>query len=561
MKAVEKAKLKAGKNKPTPVITKKTMFEKTEKWLLNNQKLLFIITTVLFVILSFLMFSLRISEGGDDSTYIQAGYNYSKKFFSYYFTFNAPLYPMFLGIIISIFGINVFFLKLISLIFSYFHIFFIYKALKNRIPQLILFPVLLLVSTNAYFLIFASQTYNEAFFLFFQAVFIYYFLKLEDNITKNGNSLKTNYKAWIVIGILIFVLSMTKNVAIIIIPGIILYYLLNKRFLNILFLIGSFLLIKLPFELIKSLVWGNLSQYKSQSSYVMQVNPYDKSKGLETIGGFFMRLIQNCQVYLSDVLMQILGFKKEYTNIESPLLAFILILVIIAGIILIIRSKNKALQFLMFYGASIIGASFFVLQKMWSQHRIILIEVPVLLIVVFFVLYKLFNRKYFLRLQFVYFLFIMVLVFSGLILTTKKINKNLPTIIHNISGDSYYGYTPDWKNYLLMSDWCAHNLKETDKVACRKPSVSFLFTRSEKFYGVFEVKTTNPDSALAFFKNNNITHVLLSSLRLNPAMPTMNIYNSLQRMVYPIAVKYPYKIQFVNQFGVDEPSYLYKINY
>jgi 4-amino-4-deoxy-L-arabinose transferase-like glycosyltransferase len=561
MKPADKAKLKQKKTKQAPLVIKKTLFDKAEKWFFDKQKILFITISVVFILLAFLLFSLRISEGGDDSTYIQAGYNYSQHFFSYFFYHNAPLYPMFLGLVIRIFGVNLFVLKLISLILSYFHIFFFYKALKNRIPQLVLFPVLIIISTNAFILFFASQTYNEAFFLFFQSLFFYYFIRLEDNIVKQGSSLKNNYQSWLIIGILLFVLTMTKNVAIIIIPAIALYLILYKRYMHIVYLICSFLLIKLPFELIKTLIWGNINQYGAQTSNIIQVNPYDKSKGFETISGFFIRFFENCKVYLSDILFQILGFKKEYTNIESAPLTIIIILILIIGIILIIKSKNKILQLLMFYGASIITASFIVLQKIWSQHRIILIEVPIMLIIIFFVFYKLFNRKSASGFQFLYFIMIIILFISGLILTTQKIKTNIPIIYNNIKGDKYYGYSPDWANYLLMSDWCTKNLKKTDKIACRKPSVSFIFTGNENFFGVFEVKTTNPDSALAYFKDNKITHLLLSSLRLNPGKPTLNIYNSLQRMVYPIAIKYPGKIQFITQIGNEETSYLYKINY
>jgi len=561
MKPADKAKIKAQKKKQKPVILKKTFFDKTEQWLFENQKAIFVGISIAFVLLSIALFSMRISEGGDDSTYVQAGYNYSKHFFKYYFSFNAPFYPMFLSLIISVFGVNLFVLKIISLFFSYFHLFFLYKALKNRIPQLVLFPVLMITATNAFFLFFASQTYNEAFFLFFQSFFLYYFIQFEEKIANTGDSLKKTYKSWLIIGLLIFILSMTKNVAIIIIPSLALYLLLNKKYFHIIYLVGAFLLIKLPYELFKTLVWGNFNQYSSQFSNIMQVHPYDKSKGIETMGGFFGRFVDNCQGYFSDIFMQILGFKKEFTNIESPLLAITIILLLLIGILLIFKSKNKALQLTMFYSASIIGASFFVLQKIWSQHRIILIEVPFILIILFFVFYKLFNKKSASSFQFIYYIFIAIIFIAGIALTTKKINKNIPIIYNNIKGNKSYGYSPDWQNYLLMSDWCANNLSSTDKVACRKPSVSFLYSGSEMFYGVFETKTTDADSALTYFKDNQITHILVSSLRLNPSMPTTNVYNSIQRMLYPITLKFPNKVQFLKQFGDEEASYLYKINY
>ena len=40
-----------------------------------------------------------------------------------------------------------------------------------------------------------------------------------------------------------------------------------------------------------------------------------------------------------------------------------------------------------------------------------------------------------------------------------------------------------------------------------------------------------------------------------------NIISTMQRLLYPVAQKYPQKLTLVKQIGENEPAYLYKINY
>jgi hypothetical protein len=102
-----------------------TLFEKFERWCHENKNLLQILFPSIALIFGILMFDAKISIGHDDALYIMAGNNYSKDFFGYYYTDNAPLYVMFLALPISIFGVNLLLLKFFSLIF------FCYKHFSN----------------------------------------------------------------------------------------------------------------------------------------------------------------------------------------------------------------------------------------------------------------------------------------------------------------------------------------------------------------------------------------------------------------------------------------------
>src|ERR1019366_9252328 len=118
------------------------VFDKLEHWFSNHAQILFKILLGLCLLFSFLLFNYRISEGNDDALYIESGYNYAHNFLHYYYTANAPFYPMFLGAVIALIGIKLFWIKLFSVFFNFFALFFFYKSFKGRMPDALLFPVL-----------------------------------------------------------------------------------------------------------------------------------------------------------------------------------------------------------------------------------------------------------------------------------------------------------------------------------------------------------------------------------------------------------------------------------
>lgn len=537
-----------------------TLFVGVEAWMEKRKTKLSIFVFSLCILFSFLLFNTRISEGGDDSTYILAGSNYAKNFFHYYFSFNAPLYPMFLSLPISIFGLNLLLLKFLSLIFNFFSLFLLYKVFRDRMPHFVLFPILFVTAINSYFLYFASQTYNESFFLFFQSLFFYAFVRLTDKINISENILSKTYLDWLFLGLTMFILTMSKNVAIAVIPAVALYFLFNRKYLNALYSLGAFLCIKIPFEIFKYLAWGSIGQYGAQGAILLQKDPYDASKGTDDVMGFVNRFFDNNIIYLSKRLFQILGFMSENSTATSGGLAVFVILFILWGVFRIIKSQNQLLLMCSLYSLCLMGISFIVLQARWDQPRIVMLYVPFILIIVLYgIHHTLRNSSSGVQAIFLY--FIIAITLAGFISSTSKIKENVPILTKNLKGDNYFGYTRDWVNYLRMSEWCGVNLPDNSLVACRKGPMSFIYSGGKEFFPVYSVFSTDPDSVLAIFKRGKVSHVLLGSLRRNPAKADGSVINTLHRIVQPVMEKYPDKIKQVHQEGTIEPAYLFQINY
>ena len=108
--------------------------------------------------------------------------------------------------------------------------------------------------------------------------------------------------------------------------------------------------------------------------------------------------------------------------------------------------------------------------------------------------------------QGIYIVIVGIICSSVLISSFKRGSENLPIVKKNLSGNIYYGYTPDWQNFLKCSEWCADNLPSNTLVASRKAPMSFVYGKGKKFVPIYSVITkdsltqqSNPDSALAFF--------------------------------------------------------------
>ena len=77
-------------NKPS----RETTLIKLENFLQKNETIIFFSLLLVSLIFSVLLFDIKMSEGNDDSDYIEGAFKLTKDFSSYYST-KAPLYPIF----------------------------------------------------------------------------------------------------------------------------------------------------------------------------------------------------------------------------------------------------------------------------------------------------------------------------------------------------------------------------------------------------------------------------------------------------------------------------------
>lgn len=460
---------------------KQDLLARLDHFFEKNNNLFFWIGMCCAFVFSILLFSLNMSEMGDDSGYVSRAFNLLKN--GTFPSFQGPFYPMVLVPFISLFGMKIVLLKFISMIFILLSLYFFWKAFKDLIPYSLLITVFILLCTNSYILYFSSQTFSEALYLMLQAlmflIFNKYFIKNETDI-----SFKKDYIPLLLLGLIIFLGALTRNVHYGALVGIIFVFILWKKWKSAIGVTLGFGIFYIIFEVIKRLFWSNdVAQIAIQGKQLMYKDPYNAQAGMEDLSGYFSRFVENSETYISRCIYFISGLRSEESNV-SGLLTIFTYLLLVGALILVFR-KNKAVMMTIIYIAAICSVSFIVLQSFWGQWRLIAVFYPYILTALLAFFY--YGLKKFNKFQFIFPLLAAILFFSAIGDTFSKIGKNLPVIQKNLAGDMFAGYTPDWKNFMLMSQWAAKNTPPEFTTASRKPEMSFIYS-GRPFYGIYSVK-------------------------------------------------------------------------
>lgn len=549
-----------GKQKPPvyrPTPKNVSLFDKLDNWF--NKKNTFF-TFLIFgscLFFSLILFQARMDLGGDDSAYILKAYDFIHK--GIFPTYQGPLYPIVLSLFISVFGIKVILLKVVSVIFNLAALFLLYKAFNKRLPAFIFLPVMLLTAINASINNYASLTYSEAFFMMLQAATLFFFFRLNDRLenTGEGFTLKDTYKDWLLAGFFTFCLSLARNIGFAALLAFIIFFIFRKQYRYALYILCAVLVFQIPLMVLEKVVWHVSSQWKSQAATLMLKDPYSPAKGNETFSGFIVRFFGNCNLYLSKRFFQIIGLRSMDSIDTSSGVTFLFIVFALFASYRAFKSKQAYLLITVLYLGGMIAGSFFALQTRWDQPRIIMVYVPLILFLFLFALYDAMKKAPWIGQSLVFYL-IIALVIASTVSTVKASKNNVTVLEKNLHGDIFYGYTTDWVNYLNMSRWCADNLPKESLVAARKAPISFIYTGKE-FFPVYKAFSTDPDTVLSYFHKNKVDYVMLASLRLNPNVNNGMFINTLWQMFAPVAKKYPQKLKLIHKEGESEPAYLYQI--
>lgn len=553
---------KAGTGK---VENEQGLFGKIEAWTNKNERRLFFSLVICTILLTFISFNARISEAHDDALYLEGGWRFVSEFPNYFYTQNAPLYPLVLALLIKILGFKLIIFKLFSALLNLAGFVLFYKAVRQRIPAVVFLPVIIFQACNYLIIYYASMTFTEAFYFFLQGLFFYAAVLILDKLATQGADYKLQWKNWLLLGAAMFLISTLKSGAVVVLPAVLLFFALEKNWKAAAFSFVSYLIFKLPYEVLVKTIWHADNQFKGQSKILFQKDPYDTSLGQEDAAGFIVRFIENIDLSLSKRFYQLIGWKQELATETNGYLTVITLAIALFGFWQLVKDKRREmLLFSLFTGAQL-ALSFVILQVRWDQARITLVGMPVVLIMMFYGLYAAMKQKQWYAL----YLSLAILVSGSVVISSfKRGVANVPIIKRNLKGDKFFGYTPDWQNFLKCSEWCADNLPEKSLVASRKAPMSFVYGHGKKFFPVYSVvhrdtatRQSNPDSALAYFEKNKVTHVMLANLRANPREPGMGVINTIHHILYPVMEKYPQKLRLVHTEGEYEECQVFEFVY
>jgi hypothetical protein len=531
---------------------------KIEMWLHKNAAIVFYVLLGVFVLFSGLYFNARVSITGDDSTYITRAINFWDS--GTYPSYQGPFYPMVLSLVVGLFGMKLLVLKVSSAIFMMVTLVLLYKTFKDKVLYTTLFFTLGVLSVSHYFLFFSSQTFSEPLFMLLQGAFFLYMCKnIEQEESKGWRLSKregVQLGMLVLFGVLMFI---TRTVGFGAMLAALVYFLANKQFKRAVYLAVGFAVLIMLLVGIRSAVWDLPVKSGEQTSQLLNKHPYDSSQGGEDFSGFLQRFKDNSNLYLSKHFMRIIGFRSSEKNTINPLLTVALYLIFLLGVFWFFK-RNKALFFTAVYLAIMFGVTFFSLQKLWDQYRLIIPFVPFVLLFLVSTIVRIVQvSKISLLMK-----LIPVFLCLSIVLTFEKGVKtiHISTLTKNLKGDKFAGFTPDWVSYLQMVDFVSKNLKEENTyVACRKPNIARIYGKGRKFYGIYRIPESSPEELLQLLKHKGVTHVMLASLRKNPNVFTGQTINTVRRYMYAITKKYPQTFRLIKQFGDKEPTYLFEIDY
>jgi hypothetical protein len=548
--------------KKESVITKKAsspqvdLFEKLESFFKTKPFWVVGVPIILGFFTYLLLFDAKVSIGGDDSGYLMRAHRFIEHGeFPFY---QGPVYPMVLGFFMLFFGINLFVLKFLSVLFIVGAIFILYKAFEKHVSPLVLFFALTLVGINSYIGLYASMTYSEAFFVFGLSLFLLFFIRkfIEKESSSFGGKEILNV---FLLSLFVFVLSQIRFVGIATLGAAIVFFILYKKYFHAVAAFGFFAAIYAGYHFFKvSLdVPDGMS---TQMELLFNVDPYDASKGKETIGGFIGRFFGNSDLYLGKTFLTQIGLRPEFSETNS-LLTAIVYLLLLGSAFLFYKNQNKTLVFSFLAFLALMSLTFIVLQTYWDQDRMIVVYYPMLFILLLSGVSLLLNEKNLKLLRLALPVIGFILIIASLSRTLPKLQANTLVVQKNFGGDKYYGFTEDWVNYLKMSEYVGKNLPKETVVGSRKAGMSYVYSNGMTQFGINRVKTENPDELLDLLVENNVSYIIDASLRANPAANTGQTIGTVQRFMYFIRTKYPEAFELVHTIGNSEPAYLYKVNY
>jgi hypothetical protein len=494
-------------------------------------------------LMSFLMFDIKASLSGDDSDYVMYADRFCHDFI--FPGFRGPLYPIVLSPFVLIFGVNLVLLKALSAVFILLSIWLMYKSFYNKIKAVILLPSLLLTSICPYLFFYASYTYSEPFFMFVQSLFIYFFSKYFLTEDEKQYTIKCDWRKYLILGILILALGLTRSIGFGILGVIVLYFLIKLRWKDMIFTLSASGIVFFAFQIFKSIVWTSAGSAYDLRNYLAK-NYYNLNQGMEDFSGFVTRLIENSNIYISKFLYMFMGLRPENTQTISPILTIIIYLLFIICLVSVFR-KNKSLLFVGLYAGIMNFASFIILQSNWQQDRLIVIYYPLIILFLLGGIYYLFSNK--LRsVKFIYPIIIAIIFVGTFSHTQSKVSANFPILQRNITVDKLSGLTPDWRNFILMSQWAAKNIDEDVKIASRKASISYIYT-GRQFETIASVPSQPVDS-LPTIAPEGKSILIVDIVNRNNIYNLHNIENLMPNLKYMILGNMEFEEINVNFIGL-----------
>lgn len=510
------------------------------------------------LLLALVHFDPKVSIAGDDSAYIYRALLFVRK--GQYPSFQGPLYPLLLAPFIALLGLKLAILKMLSVLCTLGTVWFTWRTLRLHEGQRAAWlGILLVMIFNYSVLTFASLTYSEAFFMFLQAVLVWWVARVESRSASLEN--RRSLWRWTVGGLLAVLMFLARSIGMATLASLTLWLLLRRCWREALLLVFGTAAIYGSYHAAKSILFKEKEpHFQSQAEGLLLKDPYNPQAGREDLAGFVSRFQENSVLYFSKRMVQMLGFLPVTSTKKFPALAVLVWILLIGGAFIHLTRGDAVAAFVIIYTMVFSAITFVVLQTRWDQERLIMVVVP-------YVLFSVFSlagaadqgiaRKWVRGSVLVLFT---IIAFANTGRTLSNLGRHTTLLRKTLAGDALYGFTPDLINFIKMSQYAAKNLPPEAKIVSRKPTISSIYAGGREFEGMYVAPPQHPDSCLAWFRKRGAEYVIDARLRQNPYKYTGQYITTITHTLFQIQSKYPEKIHLLHRIGQAEEAYLYKID-
>jgi len=443
------------KNKPQE--PKGNLSRKTRKFLL--------LTLIAYIVLSLLLFDLKLFTGGDNAKYIILAQSIIEgKGYKDVYMPEEPAhtqypfgFPLLLAFFLLIFGSNIVALKSAILLTGLGAVYFMYKISEDLFRDKTNLIMLFFISVPV-FITYNHWVLSEMPFLFFSLGGLLFFVKAQ-------TGKKFYYYVSFFFAIYAFFIR-TSGVSLIIAMLLLLVLKKQYRYLTILLLV--FLAVFIPWQIRNASV-------PTQDGYINQLlakNPYQMELGRIGLSDFMSRAWDNFVLYYFTILpMTLLPFFRSAGLLAISGLTFILLTII--GFI----KKIKSLTIIELY--FILGTIILLAwPKVWSSDRFILPLLPIFIIYIFFAIVWLAEK---LKSKYLPLVIIGIFIILNAMAIVPMARDSIANNLRYLKGDKYAGYTTDWRRYFELIEWIKENIPKGQVVMARKPEFVFLLSKHKSF--------------------------------------------------------------------------------
>jgi hypothetical protein len=363
------------------------------------------------------------------------------------------------------------------------------------------------------------------------------------------------------LGIAVFLVVITKNVAMGVPIAFILCLLLLKKWKEVGAFIVVYVLCTVAFNFIEFNVYKvDKKSINNQRQMILLKDSYHPESGKETTDGFVKRFEENVQSYISKHFFIIMGLRSGELDEQgrgvtgNNLLLTVLTIALFTFAAYSAWKEKKTTFLLLFLIAGAVSTLTFLIQTMWDNQRLILTMVPVYVILFFYGTERLLSLNKIKFLHKACLVIFGIFVLTNVVKTMGMVEANSEQLSAGMSGNDLYGFPPPFESYIQMIKWTNQNVKDNpnERIACRKPDIAFVYSGGRDYYGIWRspAQGTSPDSLYAQLKTNRVHYIIQDQ-----------IFSTVGNYLTILASKYPERIKLVHSIDTPVQTNLYKIDY